>query len=157
MATLGVADMPGWTTLDLELVRGGRSYTFDTLTALRALEPESQFFCITGADAFAEIASWYRYPEVLELAHFVVITRPGTPFETIRTRLPELAPRFVDCEELGPDGCRGTPFPSILLVRAATPAVSSTDIRRRAAAGDSLEGLVPESVRRYIHEHRLYA
>jgi nicotinate-nucleotide adenylyltransferase len=157
MARLGVADMPGWTTLDLELVRGGQSYTFDTLTALRTLEPTSQFCFITGADAFAEIASWYRYPEVLELAHFVVITRPGTSFETVRTRLPELARRFVDCEVLGPEACRRAPFPSIFLAQAATPAVSSTDIRRRAAAGDSLEGLVPEAVQRYIHEHRLYS
>lgn len=157
MARLGVADMPGWTTLDLELVRGGQSYTFDTLTALRTLEPTSQFCFITGADAFAEIASWYRYPEVLELAHFVVITRPGTSFETVRARLPELTARFVDGNGLDPDQCRRAPFPSIFLIYAATPAVSSTDIRRRAAAGDSLEGLVPEAVQRYIHEHRLYS
>jgi nicotinate-nucleotide adenylyltransferase len=157
MAKLGVADMPGWTTMDLELERGGPSYTFDTLISLRSLEPASQFFFITGADAFAEIASWYRYPEVLELAHFVVITRPGTSFETVRARLPQLAPRLMDCEALGSEACRRAPFPSIFLVRTATPAVSSTDIRRRAAAGDALEGLVPDAVRRYIHEHRLYA
>ena len=157
MARLGISDMPGWKAVDLELVRGGQSYTFDTLTALRALEPASQFCFITGADAFAEIASWYRYPEVLELAHFVVITRPGTSFETVRARLPELTARFVDANGLGPDECRCAPFPSIFLIHAATPAVSSTDIRRRAAAGESLEGLVPDAVRRYILDHRLYA
>jgi nicotinate-nucleotide adenylyltransferase len=156
MAKLGVEEMPGWTASDLELERGGQSFTFDTLTALQAQEPASQFFFITGADAFAEVASWRRYPEVLELAHFVVIARSGTPFETVQARLPELAARFVDCHAAGPDACRRAPFPSIFLVQAATPAVSSTEVRRRAAAGEPLDGLVPDRVRRYIREHRLY-
>jgi nicotinate-nucleotide adenylyltransferase len=155
MVRLGVAAMPGWTASDLELVRGGPSYTFDTLTALRA--GTAQFFFITGADAFAEIASWHRYPEVLELAHFVVIARTGTSFERLRARLPELAPRLVAYDATDPEACRRAPFPSIFLVQASTPAISSTEIRRRAAAGEPLDGLVPDAVRRYIREHRLYA
>lgn len=157
MARLGVADTPGWSASDLELVRGGSSYTFDTLTALRALEPTSQFFFITGADAFAEIATWRRYPEVLDLAHFVVIARTGTSFAHIRARLPELATRFVECDDAGREAVRRAAFPSIFLIHASTPAVSSTDVRRRAAAGASLEGLVPPAVQRYIREHHLYA
>jgi nicotinate-nucleotide adenylyltransferase len=156
MAKLGVEGMPGWAASDLELQRGGQSFTFETLTALRALEPASQFFFITGADAFAEVASWRRYPEVLELSHFVVIARAGTPFETVRARLPALDARFVDCPAEGAAACRHAPFPSIFLVQAATPAVSSTDVRRRAAAGEPLEGLVPDAVRRYIRERHLY-
>jgi nicotinate-nucleotide adenylyltransferase len=157
MVRLGVAAMPGWTASDLELVRGGPSYTFDTLSELRALEKTSQFFFITGADAFAEVASWRRYPEVLELAHFVVIARTGTSFERVRTRLPDLASRFVECDSTAPEACRHAPFPSIFLVHASTPSVSSTEIRSRAAAGEPLDGLVPDPVQRYIHEHRLYA
>jgi nicotinate-nucleotide adenylyltransferase len=156
MARLGVADTPGWAALDLELRRGGRSFTFDTLTDLRALYPTSQFFFITGADAFAEVASWRHYPEVLELAHFVVITRTGTSLEHVRARLPELAARFVGCETTALAACRRSPFPSIFLVQAATPSVSSTEIRRRAAAGESIDGLVPGPVAEYIRAHRLY-
>jgi nicotinate-nucleotide adenylyltransferase len=157
MARLGVGALPGWTASDLELVRGGRSYTFDTLTALHALEPASQFFFITGADAFAEVASWRRYPEVLELAHFVVIARPGTSFAQVRTRLPGLAPRVVECDTTAPDACRHAPFPSIFLVHASTPPVSSTEVRRRASAGEPLDGLVPTAVQQYIREQHLYA
>jgi nicotinate-nucleotide adenylyltransferase len=157
MVRLGVADLPGWTASDQELVRGGRSYTFDTLTALRAREPASQFFFITGADAFAEVASWHRYPEVLELSHFVVIARPGTSLADLRRRLPALAARFVDCAEGGVKTCRRTAFPAVFLVAGATPPVSSTEIRRRAAAGEPLDGLVPAAVHRYIREHHLYA
>ena len=82
-------------------------YTFDTLSALRALEPASQFFFITGADAFSEVASWRRYPEVLELSHFVVIARTGTSFAAVRARLPELGRGFVDCGTLRTEGSAG--------------------------------------------------
>jgi nicotinate-nucleotide adenylyltransferase len=157
MARLGVAGLPGWAALDLELRRGGRSFTFDTLGDLRTLDPASQFFFITGADAFAEVASWRRYPEVLELAHFVVITRTGTSLEHVRARLPELAARFVDCDTTAPAESGDVPFPTIFLVRAATPPVSSTEVRRRAAAGEPIDGLVPGAVAEYIRAHRLYA
>lgn len=157
MTALAVAESPGWQASDVELVRGGASYTFDTLTTLRRLEPTSQFFFITGADAFAEIASWHRYPDVLELAHFVVIARTGTTFERIRTGLPNLGPRMVDCATASMAERRSARFPSIFLVHGATPAVSSTEIRRLAASGRSLSGLVPDAVERYIIEHHLYA
>ncbi len=157
MITLAVADTPGWEPCDIEVTREGPSYTFDTLTALRAREPESQFFFVTGADAFAEIASWWRYPDVLDLAHFVVIARPGTSLAAIRTRLPELAPRMVDCQPAPAAATDWPATPSILLVGATTPDVSSTDIRGRAARHASLDGLVPAAVARYITDHRLYA
>jgi nicotinate-nucleotide adenylyltransferase len=157
MTALAVAGLPGWEASDVELSRGGASYTFDTLTALRAREPTSQFFFITGADAFAEIASWRRYPAVLELAHFVVIARSGTSFDNVRARLPELASRVLVCDASSASACRRAPFPSIFLVNADTPDVSSTEIRRRAAAGEPLNGLVPDAVARYIAEHHLYA
>jgi nicotinate-nucleotide adenylyltransferase len=157
MARLGIANRAGWTVSDIEIAREGPSYTFDTLTALGSLDPASQFFFITGADAFAEVASWRRYPEVLELAHFVVIARAGTSFDLVRARLPELEPRLVDCDGVPAAELRQARFPSIFLVHAATPAVSSTEVRRRARSGLGLEGLVPEAVAGYIHQHRLYA
>lgn len=157
MVRLGAAGSPGWTASDVEMARGGRSYTFDTLTLLRTANPTSQLFFITGADAFADVASWRRYPEVLDLAHFVVITRPGTSFDALRARLPELRGRFVEGGRHQDDAGGGAPSPAIFLVHASTPAVSSTEIRRRAAAGEPLDGLVPDAVRAYIAEHHLYA
>lgn len=156
MARLGTADRAGWDVSDIEIARGGHSYTFDTLSALRALEPKSQYFFITGADAFAEVASWHRYPELLELSHFVVIARPGTSFEAVRARLPELGPRFVECGAGSEPPDARPAAPSIFLIRATTPDVSSTEVRRRVSAGQGLEGLVPPAVARYILEHQLY-
>lgn len=156
MARLGTADRTSWIVSDIEIARGGLSYTFDTLSALRALDPESQFFFITGADAFAEVASWHRYPEVLELSHFVVIARPGTSFDAVRTRLPELEPRLIDGDAAAETARQLAASPSIFLVHADTPDVSSTAVRRRVSAGQGIEGLVPAAVDRYIREHRLY-
>jgi nicotinate-nucleotide adenylyltransferase len=156
MTVLAVADVPGWQASDVELVRGGRSYTYDTLVALRTAEPASQFFFVTGADAFADIATWGHYPELLELAHFVVIARMGTSFDRLRSRLPALAPRMVTCETTPESTRLSAPIPSIFLVNAATPDVSSTEIRRRAAAGEPLAGLVPDAVADYIAAHQLY-
>ena len=48
----------------------------------------TQIFFILGADAFAEIATWSRYPAVLDLAHFVVVSRPGITLDSLRERVP---------------------------------------------------------------------
>lgn len=152
MAALAALGEPGWTVSDMELRRDGPSYSFDTLTALAAEGwAASQIFFLIGADAFADIATWSRYPAVLDLAHFVVVTRPGTTHEDVRARVPALAPRLVAAGDIGTRTASG-----IVLLAADTPDVSSTDIRARVARGASLTGLVTEPVERYIRRHGLY-
>jgi nicotinate-nucleotide adenylyltransferase len=152
MASLAAAEQPGWTASDLELKREGPSYTFDTLTALRATSTQ-QFFFIIGADAFAEIATWARYPAVLDLAHFAVVARPGITLDSLQKRLPDLAVRMTT-----PDWFKQSSSvrPAVILIQAETPDVSSTTIRRRVRAGESISELVPASVASYISTHRLY-
>ncbi len=152
MAALLALDEPAWTVSDVEVRRTGTSYTFDTLTELRAagLAPTQIFFLI-GADAFAEIATWSRYPAVLDLAHFVVVARPGVALPDVQAGLPFLAQRLTEAAALP-----GRLTPGIALLDAHTPDVSSTDIRGRAAQGQSLTGLVPAPVERYIRRHGLY-
>lgn len=152
MAELVAAERPGWSVSRIEIDRDGPSYTYDTLVALRnqfasnesrsgrAGGPTRQIFFITGADAFAEIATWHRYPAVLALANFVVVSRPGITLDSLRERVPSL------CSEQS----------RVILVEAHTPDVSSTEIRRRARAGESLSGLVPDRVATYISAHGLY-
>ena len=137
MATLAAAGMPGWSVSRVELDRQGASYTYDTLITIRKQAGGTQIFFILGADAFAEIATWSRYPAVLDLAHFVVVSRPGITLDSLRER--------VSFDER-----------QVTLIEANTPDISSTDIRRRLRAGESLSGLVPDTVAAYIHEHRLY-
>jgi nicotinate-nucleotide adenylyltransferase len=154
MIALALAGEPRFTVSDVELRSDRPSYTSTTLARFAALglRPEQIFF-ITGADAFAEIPTWHDYPALLDRAHFVVVSRPGYHVRELGERLPALAPRMI-----APDARAGAVAgPAIFLVPAATPDVSSTEIRRRIAAGEPLADLVPEAVARYIMRQRLYA
>ena len=138
---------------DDELCAEGPSYTASTLERLHARGwTASQIFFITGADAFAEIATWKRYPEVLNLANFVVVSRPGHRIEQLGNRLPELAARMRPAANAGDTA--GKPF--IYLLQAPTPDVSSTTIRERLRRRESISGLVPPLVETHILQHRLY-
>jgi nicotinate-nucleotide adenylyltransferase len=153
MAALAVNGIETLHVSDEELCAEGPSYTVLTLERLAAsgVSPAEIFF-ITGADAFAEIETWYRYPGVLDLAHFVVVSRPGVPLSGLSARLPRLRARFRV-----PRLTEALPAePSIFLVDAKTADVSATEIRRRLRAQKSIGGLVPAAVEWHIRQHGLY-
>jgi nicotinate-nucleotide adenylyltransferase len=155
MAALAVNGMDGIEVSDLELATPGPSYTADTLARLQAhfgLGP-SQIFFIIGADAFAEIETWSRYPAVLDLAQFVVVARPGMTLSQMRDRLPQLRHRMRLPRRQTADEATGT---LIFLVDALTADVSSTAIRQRIAAGERVSGMVPAAVESHILQHGLY-
>lgn len=148
MAALAARERAGWSASRLEIDRTGPSYSYDTLLQLRKDRGDAaqcQFFFIIGADAFREIATWSRFPAVLDLANFVVVSRPGITLDSLRDRVPAAF------------GRESSGTTRVILLEAHTPDVSSTDIRRRIGAGESLAGLVPDSVAAYISSHRLYA
>ncbi len=156
MVALAVASRQEFEAADLELRRPGPSFTADTLRELHGSGCEPwQLFFITGTDAFAEIASWRDYPALLDLANFVVIARPGQSFDALRGRLPGLAARMRLAERGRNQEPRGGSC-AIFLVNAATPDVSSTEIRERAARQLPLSGLVTPEVEHYICSHGLY-
>ena len=165
MAQLAIEGRPRWAASRIEIERDGPSYTFDTLVELQK-QPQaltealgdgqkhvegSQFFFIIGTDAFSEIATWSRYPAVLDLANFVVVSRPGFTLDSLQKRLPDLADRMTT-----PDRFHLSAKTGIILLEAPTPDISSTDIRRRVRSHESIAGLVPETVADYIGTHRLY-
>jgi len=154
MASLAVAGRDGYRVSDLELRREGRSYTADTLRALHENGWTAlQLFFILGSDAFAGIAAWHGFPRFLDLAHFVVIARPGTTIESATARAPELRSRMC---EVAPGRAVSVDSPRIFLVNAQTRDVSSTMIRARLAASRTIDDLVPTAVAQYIVEHHLY-
>jgi nicotinate-nucleotide adenylyltransferase len=155
MASIAVNGVDGLVVSDIELMSPGPSYSADTLLRLSASLSLSavQIFFITGADAFAEIETWRRYREVLDLSNFVVVSRPGMSLQALRERLPMLKDRMRLPRAANMPGAAGT---SIYLVDAPTPDVSSTEIRRRIAAGQPLSGLVPPGVEQHITQHGLY-
>ena len=154
LAALAIEDRPDWHISDMELVRQGRSYTEETLRTLHDSGWRAwQLFFILGTDAFAGIAAWRGYPGVLDLAHFVVIARPGVAIDEAARRVPEL------CSRTSPPPERGESLDGptqIFLVHAHTRDVSSTMIRERLASGLPIDDLVPARVARHIQKHHLY-
>ena len=158
MVKLAAQTWPYLAACGLELDIEAPSYTARTLARLQERGYDrTQLFFIVGADAFEEIATWHDYPAVLESAHFVVVSRPGHSVAGLADRLPTLREqmRTVTESRHGTPPDVGTP-PCIWLLDAATPAVSSTDVRTRLARRHPVTGLVPMAVAAYIADHRLY-
>jgi nicotinate-nucleotide adenylyltransferase len=158
MVTLAANGQPHLVPSNLELQASGPSYTAVTLRQFReqGYRPTRLFFII-GADAFAEIESWHDYPNILNAAHFVVVSRPGYQARALFQALPALRHRIrLVSRETRRRDLKTDATPNIFLVDAVTPAVSSTDIRNRVMLGKSLDGLVPSSVAGYIERHHLY-
>jgi nicotinate-nucleotide adenylyltransferase len=152
MVSLAIAGRRGWRADDLELRDNAESYTSETLQRFhrRGYEPSELFF-ILGADAFVAIESWRNYPALLDYANFAVVSRPGCPVADLPTRLPSLAARMIDTPAHAARDLR------IILVDAATPDISATNVRERCSRHESIAGLVPDPVRQHIEQHGLYA
>jgi nicotinate-nucleotide adenylyltransferase len=159
MTALAIDGIDGLVASDVELCAPGPSYTAETLVRFRERSglPGTQIFFITGADAFAEIETWYRYPEVLDLANFAVVSRPQFQVERLPEMLRGLASRMISVEASRQPPAASRYSPGIFLIDAPTPDVSSTEIRRRLVAGEPVAGLIPAAVERHIRQHRLYS
>ncbi len=158
MLRLAVAEFPGLAVDDRELRRGGKSFTVLTLEELRAEFPDSPILVLLGADAFRGLPSWHRWREVFDLAHFVVVERPGVNLED-GLPAPLLAiwrERRVD----DPGILISCPAGAIFVQPIAPVDVSATLIRDRVAhegnAGTKWRGLLPPAVLAYIERHHLY-
>lgn len=135
-----------------EIQRGGISYTVDTLRELREELGNTPLCMILGTDAFAHLHTWRDWQELIELAHIIVVHRPGSD-------LPKNAPankliKKVETENIkdlhdSPAGC----FMSILIPMLE---ISSTQIRSILHNGRNPRYLLPESVRKIIMEKKLY-
>jgi nicotinate-nucleotide adenylyltransferase len=128
MLALAIKDDEHYEIDSRELASSASPYTVDTLTALRAERPDDELYLLLGADQHASMRGWHRPADVRRLARIAVVTRPGYSVD------------------------RG----DAIVVPMSPLAISASDIRARAARGESLEGLVPSAVAKYITENRLY-
>jgi nicotinate-nucleotide adenylyltransferase len=140
MTVIATAANPRFSVSRVDIDRGGPTYTKDTLRDLRALNPDSEMYFITGADALASILSWQDWEELFAMARFVGVSRPG--YELGREHLGDVL------DELPDD--------ALALVEIPALAISSTDCRRRAAEGRPLWYLMPDGVVQYISKRELY-
>jgi nicotinate-nucleotide adenylyltransferase len=142
MTLLAIMGNPGFEASRVDLDRGRVTYTVDTLTDLtEILPPETSMYFITGADAILEILTWKAPEQVLGLAEFIAVTRPGYGLDQLATALGPLYEPFQD---------------RIHILEMPPMGISSTDLRRRLANGRSIRYLLPETVATYIYGEGLY-
>jgi nicotinate-nucleotide adenylyltransferase len=127
----------------MEIQRGGVSYTVETLGALTAERPEDELFLLMGADSLADLPTWREPARICELALPIVVRRVGSPEPSLAALEP-----FLSAERLA----------AVRQLQVAMPLIglSSTDLRQRAAAGQSLRFRTPRAVEKYIETHKLY-
>jgi nicotinate-nucleotide adenylyltransferase len=137
---------------DRELARDKPSYTLDTLVSMRAeLDPQDQLLLLLGWDAFCGLPTWYRWEELLQHCHIVVLQRPDAD-----TELPDALRNLVAARSISdPQALKGA-CGQITFVWQAPLAVSATQIRQLLASGKSVRFLVPDAVLAYIEAHGLY-
>ena len=154
MAQLAVTDNPAFEVSDIEARRPGKSYTVETLPALRAERPGDEFYFIIGSDSYLELGLWHRYSEIFPLTSLVVLTRPGQEIDEPLQRLPEPVRRDFQAERH--DLLRHKSGTVIRFIQGAQLDISSSRLRELAGAGRSLRYLVPPSVETYIAQKGLY-
>ena len=135
---------------DRELQRQGPSYTVDTLTSLRHDFVDNPLFLLVGTDAFAAINSWHNWQLLLDLAHIVVMTRPG---ETIQ--LTEDLQQWYH-QHKGKTGDEQLKSGKIWPVTVTQLAISATAIRADIANGISPDFLLPDAELQLITQLDLY-
>lgn len=143
MLKLAVDTDARFSVSDIEILRGGLSYSVDTIKALSAIHHDADLFLIVGSDTLVELHTWHRVDELLQMCSVATILRPGIDSLDVisqKIQLPErhrakLMDHVIEAHRIG---------------------ISSTEIRRRVAEGKGIRYLVPPAVETYIREHGLY-
>lgn len=140
MTVIATASNPRFSVSRVDIDRAGPTYTNDTLEDLRALNPDSDLYFITGADALASILSWQNWEELFRLAKFIGVSRPGYELngQHIAAALDQL------------------PADALTLVEVPALAISSSECRARAADSRPIWYLVPDGVVQYVTKRGFY-
>ena len=137
-----------------ELQREGPSWTTVTLAQLRAERgPDQPLAWVLGADAFRGLPAWHDWTRLFELAHLVVLTRPGHGLDALPGPLADqVATRWA----AGPASLSARPAGRVLRLAMAPHPASATELRRRLAAGEPPGPWLAPAVEDYLRRHRLY-
>lgn len=140
MCRLAAEEHPILSVSDLELQRGGASFTVDTLSALCEQHPDTQWYLLVGADMFTTLHTWHRFADIADMAVLCTIARAGTDTAKLKEYAASLTADGIRCCV---DECPVEPF-------------SSTQVRERVAAEESVSEMVGEAIARYICDNGLY-
>jgi nicotinate-nucleotide adenylyltransferase len=160
MVRLAIKGNAHFTVSDMEIRRGGRSYTIDTIRALQQFHPGAELYFLTGLDSFLEIRTWKDWDKLMTLCSFVVLSRDGYRFCDIA----QLG--FLDVSERNLSALDAREKDQVVITAGSNRVyleripfydISSTDIRTRVREGRSIKYHLPDAVEHYIIENKLYA
>lgn len=139
MAQLATADNPAFTVSDIEIRRGGLSYTVETVAAIHAEQPDAEIFFTVGVDAAVTLPKWFEVERLLGLCRVVIVERPGYSFDpqALFAELPAARER-------------------IIVIPGPALDISASEVRQRLSEERPIRYHLPVAVREYIEEHGLY-
>jgi nicotinate-nucleotide adenylyltransferase len=153
MLEAAIAGQPGFVAAARDIERPGGSYTYDTLISLRAeLGRERPLCLLIGADAFAGFLDWHRPADILDLAHLVVMRRPGAS-DALDSALQAFCRGHIRDRD---EDLAETPAGRILFQEVTQIAVSATRVRELIRQGHSPRWLLPDTVISIIGAEGLY-
>lgn len=139
---------------DIELARGGKSYTIDTINTLLETYKSNELYLIIGADNFENFSEWKDYKKILELVNIVVTTRPGYQIPEGEDEWPGYLVPFVADGDFGT--IELTTGRSIEFITLNDLDISSSELRKKLRVGRPAEKFLPLAVESYIKQHGLY-
>jgi len=149
MLELSITNKKYFRVSDIEIKRGGKSYTYDTLMYLKSKNKNSKFYLIIGYDNYKDFICWKNYKEILKNCKVVVLRR----FLNNEKRKKHL----IDfCEKKLKDAKKELPSDNFIFIYNPILDISSTEIRNRVKKGKSFDFYVTERVARYIKKNKLY-
>jgi nicotinate-nucleotide adenylyltransferase len=162
MVQMALEGHPSLEVSDIEILRGGRSYTYDTIQHFKRAGPSGrELFFVVGLDAFLEINTWKKSKQLFEEATFVVMSRP--PHDLTDAALHEELKRFIGRHisddyhfETDRNRFQHPHRPPIYLARVSPVDISSSRIRAMLARGESIDAWVPPAVAAFIARKGLY-
>ncbi len=162
MLRLALADNPAYDLSEIELQRGGVSYTVETLEQIVQTPEPSEWSLILGMDAFKDMKTWKDPDRILQIANIIVGTRPGVDRNVFSEALKSLPGNWKRLEPADPaqpglgvyknSGANQT----VSFLSLDTREISSSEIRARIRAKKGVKNKLPPEVEKYIMRHLLY-
>ncbi len=127
--------------LDYEIIKGGVSYTIDTIEFLKNIHPEDDFYLLIGADQAIAFDKWKRWEEILSNSNICIVRRPDIDNTYLEQNIKLIFGSYIN---------------KIHYIDAPIINITATQIREKLKNKDSISGLVPKQVEEYIAENKLY-
>lgn len=143
MTALAAECDPRFAVSDCDIVRGGATYTYDTVQIFKQIYPNAKLYWLLGSDSLLQLHTWHKWRDLVRQTRFVAAVRAGTALAHAPHELQSWLGEAVQNGD-------------VVLLDTVPPAVSSTQIRQTLAAGGDVSAWLPESVAAYIREQGLY-